>query len=381
MTIHDPVSYQLPTDLSTHGQFVDELFGFIFWLSVVFFVGIVGAMCWFVWKYRKRPGHKSEPVRHGLSQTLMELSWTLGPVPVLIYLFHAGFVGYMKLSIAPPDAIQIRVKASQWNWQFEYPNGESDDSLHVPSGKPVKLIMSSSDVLHAFYVPELRTKRDVVPGMYTSTWFTAKSPAPVADEGKACTTFKDCGDGSDDKGETCDAGHCTAFVDLLCAQYCGGKSKDPSGNELNGDLEHEGQADGFKGHFSMHAKVFIQSNDVYQAYLKALEGGPNVTPEQRGAKIYAKKTCITCHTIDGTSGTGPSWKGVWGKDEKLDEGSSKPDRVVDEQYVTDSILDPSKDVVLRPDGRSYGRPSAMPARLITDQKDIDAVIAYLKTLK
>ena len=361
MTILDPVSFQLPTDLSTHGQFVDELFGWIFWLSVVFFVAIVGAMCWFAWKYRRRPGYKATPTGHHL---VLEIAWTVAPLPILLVLFHLGFVGYMKLSIAPAEAIQIRVKASQWAWQFEYPNGESDDALHVPYGKPVKLIMSSSDVLHAFYVPELRAKRDVVPGMYSSMWFEAK---PVADAEKTCSSDAQCGDGTG-QSEKCDGGKCVGYVDLLCAEYCGGRSKDQQGQEIDPAK--------FTGHFAMHAKVTIQSQADYATYLKALEGGPNVTPEQRGQKVYAKKTCVTCHSIDGSKSVGPTWKGVWGRQETMDEGSSAPQRLVDENYVRESILDPNKDVV-----KGYGRPSQMPTRLVTEQKDIDAVIAYLKTLK
>jgi cytochrome c oxidase subunit 2 len=98
----------------------------------------------------------------------------------------------------------------------------------------------------------------------------------------------------------------------------------------------------------------------------------------RGAKIYAKKTCNTCHSIDGSKSTGPSWKGMWGKTEKLTSTSSAPTRTVDENYVRDSILTPQKDIVVDDSGKAY--PPTMPPQLITDQKDIDAVIAYLKSL-
>jgi cytochrome c oxidase subunit 2 len=376
----DPVNaFQLPRDLSTHGEHVDSLYAWIFWISVVLFVVVVAPMIWFAWKYRERPGHKATPTGH---HPILEIVWTVTPIPLLVVLFHLGFVGYMKLSLAPSNAIIVRVKASQWAWQFEYPNGETDDKLHVPVGKPVKLVMSSADVLHAFYVPELRAKRDVVPGMYTSMWFQAKELDPAPDEGKACKRDLDCGDNG--QGEMCDTsaagadgvGKCVAALDLFCAEYCGGKSKDANGGELNPAIDREGQGDGFKGHFSMHAMVRIESPDAFAAYLKALEGGPNVTPEQRGQKIYAKKTCITCHSVDGSKSTGPSWKGIWGKTESFDEASSAPSRTVDENYVRDSVLDPNKDIV-----KGYTRPSQMPARLITDPKDIDAVIAYVKTLK
>jgi cytochrome c oxidase subunit 2 len=368
----DPVSFQLPDDFSTHGKPIDTLFGDIFWMSVAFFVAIVGAMIYFCWKYRRRPGHKAEPTGHN---QVLEIGWTVAPIPILIWLFHEGFLGYMGLSLAPAGAIEIQVKANQWNWAFVYPNGESADGsdpkqqwcepgepcldppLHIPVNKPVKLVMSSADVIHAFYVPELRAKRDLVPGMYSSMWFKAT--------------------------RTTDPSH---PLDLFCAQYCGGKSTDPSmkqacdnGNaaacdhvELPSDIEHQGINKGFVGHFSMRTKVIIESEDQWNAYVQSLEAPPGAKPEDIGKKLYGKFPCHTCHSVDGSSGAAPTWKGLFGKTEKLNNGT---EIVVDENYVRRSILDPSADIV-----SGYPSPSPMPK---VDMKDaqIDQLIAYIKTLK
>ena len=217
-------TFQLPEQMSTSAPHIDNLYYFVYWLSVVLFVGIVGAMCWFAWAYRTRPGHKATPTPHNL---VLELAWTIAPVPLLIALFHWGFQGYMDLSVAPAGAEEVRVRAFQWGWDFEYKTGESDSKLHIPVGRPIKLVMSSNDVLHAFFVPGLRTKRDLVPGMYTSVWFEATKP-----------------------GQT----------DLFCAEYCGGKSKDQNGQEL--DFAQ------FKGHWAMHSDVSIESEADYQKYLE-----------------------------------------------------------------------------------------------------------------
>ena len=321
-------TFQLPEQMSTSAPHIDNLYYFVYWLSVVLFVGIVGAMCWFAWAYRTRPGHKATPTPHNL---VLELAWTIAPVPLLIALFHWGFQGYMDLSVAPAGAEEVRVRAFQWGWDFEYKTGESDSKLHIPVGRPIKLVMSSNDVLHAFFVPGLRTKRDLVPGMYTSVWFEATKP-----------------------GQT----------DLFCAEYCGGKSKDQNGNEL--DFAQ------FKGHWAMHSDVSIESEADYQKYLDGLGG--NKPPEERGKSLYEKKQCIGCHTIDGSKGVAPTWKGIWGRSEKLADGTSI---VVDENYVRESILEPNAKIVA-----GYASPSVMPTFKGTlKDKDIDALIAFMKTLK
>jgi cytochrome c oxidase subunit 2 len=321
-------TFQLPEQMSTSAPQIDDLYYFIYWLSVVLFVAIIGAMVWFAWAYRARPGHKATPTPHNI---VLELSWTLAPLPILAALFHWGFEGYMDLSVAPASAEEIRVRAFQWGWDFEYKNGETDNKLHLPKGKPIKLVMSSNDVLHAFFVPGLRTKRDLVPGMYSSVWFEATQT-----------------------GET----------DLFCAEYCGGKSKDQNGNELAFDQ--------FKGHWAMLSKVVIEEPAQYETYLESLGG--NKPPAERGKSLYEKKQCIGCHTIDGSKGVAPTWKGIWGRTETMNDGTKV---TVDENYVRESVLEPNAKIV-----QGYASPSVMPTFKGTlKDKDIDAIIAFMKTLK
>jgi cytochrome c oxidase subunit 2 len=201
--------------------------------------------------------------------------------------------------------------------------------------------MASSDVIHSFFVPALRVKRDVVPGSYTTQWFEATH---------------------------------TGQDDIMCAEYCGGRSKDSSGNELPFAQ--------MTGHWSMHSMIHVESEEDFTKYLIGI-GDPcaaftvkgqtcpaNVLVAQ-GEKIYSKKACIGCHTTTGAKLVGPSWKGIWGKEEATDHGSVK----VDDAYIRESILQPQAKIVT-------GFPPTMPSfsGQISDQ-EIDEVIAYIKSLK
>ncbi len=223
------------------------------------------------------------------------------------------------------------MRGAQWRWEFEYPNGESDNVLHVPANRNVKLIMSSEDVLHAFFVPEFRVKKDLVPGMYTSVWFR-----PTV----------------------------TGEADLFCAEYCGGKSKDNTGAELPPAQ--------FNGHWAMISKVKIDTPEAFDKYLDNM--APKGPPEELGRALYLKKACVGCHTIDGSKGVAPTWKGVFGKSHKMADGT---DAVMDENYIRESILNPNAKIVA-----GYTSPSVMPTYQGTlKEKEIDAIIAFMKSLK
>ena len=336
--MNEPATFQLPEQMSTVAADIDWLYYFIYWVSVVLFIAIVGAMIWWAIKYRERPGHKAEPTGHNVP---LEIAWTVAPIFILVFLFHKGFQGYMDLGVAPAGSMDIRVNAKQWGWEFVYPNGGSDSELHVPVHKPVKLIMGSADVLHSFFVPALRVKRDVVPSMFTSVWFEATHV------------------GQDD---------------IMCAEYCGGRSKDVTGNELPFAQ--------MTGHWSMHSMLHVETEEEFKKYLIGIgdkcaaytvkgELCPQNILVEAGQGLYSKKGCVACHTTTGAKLVGPSWKGIYGKDEGTDHGNVK----VDEQYIRESILDPQAKVVT-------GFPPTMPPfrGQITDT-EIDELTAYIKSLK
>jgi cytochrome c oxidase subunit 2 len=277
----------------------------------------------------------------------------VAPIFVLMFLFHKGFEGYMDMTVAPANAIEVRVNAKQWGWEFVYPNGGSSDKLHVPVHKPVKLVMASADVLHSFFIPAMRIKRDLVPGMYTSVWF------------EATHLGKD---------------------DVFCAEYCGGRSKGPNGEELayqpSEDRDNPFPPGQMTGHWSMHSMVYVESQEDYEKFLKSIgdkceqyraENKP--CPEEvlaaEGHKLSVSKGCVACHTTTGARLVGPSWKEIFGKDESTDKGPI----MVDDAYLRESILAPQAKVVT-------GFQPVMPtfAGQISDP-EINEIIAYIKSLK
>lgn len=308
-------SFWLPKQSSTLASGVDDAWAFAYWLAVIFFVGILTALITFVVKYRRKTDHDvTSMVDHS---TLIEITWTVIPSLLCVGLFLMGFKGYIEASVAPANAMEIQVTAQKWSWGFTYPNGvQATNELRVPLNKPVKLIMSSTDVLHSFYVPEFRIKQDVVPGNYTTLWFQATEP-----------------------GEK----------QVFCTQYCG------------------------MDHSNMLAKIIVMPEQEYKQWLDAGDADKNLTPVALGQKLFTEKTCIVCHSIaDMTVKTGPSLKGVFGRTETMSDDSKV---VVDENYVRESIVNPTAKVV-------KGFPPAMPVfKGQLKDKQIDALIAYLKEQK
>jgi cytochrome c oxidase subunit 2 len=346
---NSPPTFQLPEQMSTVAGDVDWLYYFIYWVSVVLFIAIVGAMIWWAIKYRERPGHKPTPTGHNMP---LEIAWTVAPLFILAFLFHKGFVGYMDMGIAPANSIEIHVNAKQWSWEFVYPNGGSSGELHVPAHKPVKLIMSSNDVLHSFFVPALRVKRDVVPGMFSSVWFQATH---------------------------------TGHDDVFCAEYCGGKSQGP-----NGELPYAPSDDPLNpfppgqatGHWAMHSMLYVESDEDYAKFLKSIgdkcdqfaatgKPCPDDIAAAQGQRIYTNKGCLACHTTTGAPGIGPSWKGIWEKQESTNVGTVK----VDANYIRESIIDPQAKIVT-------GFGPVMPTfRGQMSDQELSEVIAYIESLK
>jgi len=320
-------TYQLPEQLSTSAAQVDWLYYFIYWLSVVMFVGIVSAAIYFVWKYRRQPGVKSEPTGHN---TALEAGWTIAPLFLLVLLFHWGFKGYMEITVAPADAIEIKVTGRKWGWSFEYPNGGVSGELHVPVNRPVRLSISSVDVLHAFYVPGFRVKRDAVPGRYGMLWFQATKI-----------------------GET----------EYYCAEYCGA-SDAPTRNDQGEEV--------WSGHFSMHGRVHVETQEAFERFAEELNGPhQGESLEQYGQRLYRENQCFTCHSVDGAPGTGPTFRGLMGRRETLSDGSTV---LVDDAYITSSILNPTAQIV-------QGYQPVMPTfRGTLRERQLNGIIAYLRTL-
>lgn len=284
----DPIdigSFWLPKASSTTAHQVDWAWDIVYWISIAFFIGIIGALVVFSYRYRRRrEGEKTSTVDHN---TVLEVAWTVAPMLLLAVLFLVGLRGFANAHIAPAESLEIKVTAAKWFWTFTYPNGvTTTNEMVVPKDRPVKLIMSSQDVLHSFFVPEFRVKQDVVPGLYTTMWFQATEAKEVMVE---------------------------------CAEYCG------------------------TSHSDMLGKVVIKSETDYRKWLEDADKPPaDKSPAEWGQILYTKKNCFTCHSTDGSRIQGPSFKGVFGKTETFESGASA---TVDENYIRESLLDPNAKIV------------------------------------
>ncbi|MCS6885957.1 MAG: cytochrome c oxidase subunit II [Acidobacteriota bacterium] len=274
----------LPIQGSEHAERVDVLYDFIFYLDIFFFVLIVGGLIYIVLKYRDRGEEREVPqFSHHFA---LEVTWSVVPLILVIVIFFWGFNSYITSRVAPNDSMEVRVTAKKWQWEFEYPDGTRTlNELHVPIGRPVKLIMASVDVIHSFYLPTMREKMDVLPNRYTALTFTPKV-----------------------EGEH----------QIYCTEYCG------------------------DGHSEMLAKLYVESEAAYKKWLET-GGFDEKTPlNQIGAELYKKRACVTCHSIDGSRIQGPSFKGLYGKTEQI-VGLGPVQ--VDDNYLRESIVNPNAKVV------------------------------------
>jgi len=307
----------LPGANSTIASEVDALFNFILYLSIFFFILVTGGSFYFAWRYRARKAAETPYTANISHNTKLEIFWTVIPTILVFIIFVWGFQTFLKMNVPPGDAIEIKVTGQKWFWSFNYPDGAtSTNELVVPVNQPVKLLMSSQDVIHSFFVPNFRIKMDVLPNRYSQTWFEATQEGTY---------------------------------DLFCTEYCG------------------------KSHSDMIGKVRVVTDQAYNDWLADnAVGGEGLAPEEWGEKLYTSKACVTCHSIDGSPNVGPTFKGIFGRQENMTDGSSI---TVDENYIRKSILEPQAQIV-------EGYQPVMPTyQGVMTNDEIDAIIAYLKTLK
>ena len=268
-----------PQRASTAAGNVDALFIFLLIVSGLMTLLIFTAVIYFAARYRNRKGVPAEQIEGSIP---LELTWSIIPLGVFMVIFAWGAVVYFKSRTPPRDATEVYVVAKQWMWKLEHAEGQREiNELHVPVGRDVKLIMTSQDVIHSFFVPAFRMKQDVLPGRYTVAWFRAT---------KAGTYH------------------------LFCTQYCG--------------TQHSG----------MIGSIIVQEPAQYEAWMS---GGTTGPLSATGEKIFAELGCVTCHRTD-SQGRGPDLQGVFGKPVLLQDGRTV---VADENYIRESILDPGAKVV------------------------------------
>lgn len=265
-----------PDQASTMAARVDALLYFLLAVSVFFASLICILIVVFTVKYRRRSEDERPPPI--LGDLRLEIFWTVIPFGLTMIMFVWGAKLFFITYHPPRNSLEINVVAKQWMWKVQHPEGRSEiDELHIPMGRPIKLILTSQDVIHDFFVPAFRVKTDVLPGRYTILWFEATKP-----------------------GE----------YHLFCAQYCG--------------TQHSG----------MIGRIVVMEPTRYQTWL----GGETtaISMASAGEKIFQRLACNTCHLESG-AGRGPSLVGLFGNKVQLQGGQTL---TADENYIRESILEP-----------------------------------------
>jgi cytochrome c oxidase subunit 2 len=270
-----------PDQASSISGTVDNLYFFLVLISAFFSLLIAFLIIYFAVKYRRRPDSKVPVPAHG--GMLLEIVWSVIPLAISMVIFAWGASIFFTESRPPADSMEVWVVGKQWMWKVQHMEGQREiNELHIPVNRNIKLTMTSEDVIHDFYVPEFRTKSDVVPGRYTTEWFR-----PIK----------------------------TGVFHIFCAEYCGTK------------------------HSGMVGSVYVMEPADYEAWL--VNGGAQGSMSQRGEALFSQLGCITCHQADGR-GRCPTLVGLFGKPVEIQGGKVV---TADAGYIRESILYPQAKIV------------------------------------
>ncbi len=309
---------------STAAGRVDTVFLAITMLCVAFLIFITSLTIFFIIKYNKKRHPKGQDIE---GNTWLEIVWTLTPTILFLFMFYFGWTNFDYERSVPRDAMVITVTARQWAYSFTYPNRKQTTELYLALNKPAKMELRSLDVIHGFFIPAFRIKEDVVPGKANYTWFT---PTQLG-------TF-----------------------DIECTVICG----------IN--------------HANMLSKVVVVPVTDFEAWYFGDEDAPlpghpkvataPVVPQSPAMALLKEKSCLTCHSLDGSVMVGPTFKGLYGQKETIKEADGR-ERVVavDSQRLAQAIREPKAGVV-------KGYPAAMPPNQLSDA-ELNLVIELIKNLK
>ncbi len=292
---------------------VDKAFFVIMGIGVFFLVGLTTLMLVFVFKYNK----KKHPVALQIKEkTYLEVIWTVIPLIIVGFMFYYGYVAFMPMREAPKDALQITAVGKMWEWNFIYANGKESKKLVVPFNKAVNLKLVSLDVVHSLYIPAYRIKEDVVKGEPDFMWFIPSQ-----------------------KGR----------FDIFCAEYCG--------------LRHS----------YMSSEVEVIDEAKFNLWLSIIEKKSN-KEEFPGFLVLKNNACTGCHSLDGSRLVGPSFKGLYGRDEVVLTNDAERNQKVDDAYIKNSILNPDADVV-----KGFNKGLMKSYQTVLKEEEIQQIIEYFKT--
>ncbi len=320
----------LPDQASSFAQDLDHLHFFVIITTFIMSTAVGLTAIFFFVRYRRRSETQTTP--HIEPTWWMEVLFIGVPLSFFLLWFFLGYREFVRQQTPPSDAMDVYVQGKKWMWKFAYPDGPNAiNVLRVPAGRNVRLLMTSRDVIHSFYVPEFRIKKDVLPGRYTDQWFNAVAPGRYQ---------------------------------ILCAEYCGA------------------------GHSIMRGEVIVMKPQDYEDWLAAQRRGlvaqqdgqptsldfapPLGNLVDQGRRIAAEQGCLKCHSTDGTRHIGPTWLDLYHRRERLTDGTTVD---ADEAYLTQSMMDPAIKVV-------EGFQPVMPSfQGKISGPEVAALVEYIKSLQ
>jgi cytochrome c oxidase subunit 2 len=286
----------LPEQASTLAGRIDRLHYFVFAVTMLSSVVVGLAAVYFMFRYRERKKNASTPV----VSPSVRFETVVIAIPLLFFLVwvFVGFKDYVWYTAVPKNAMDVYVTGKKWMWHFAYPDGpNANATLTVPAGRPVRLLMTSRDVIHSFFVPEFRIKQDVVPGRYTETWFQATK-----------------------------AGRYRVY----CTEYCGTWHSQMLGEVV---VLEPGAFDAW---MARQREGLVARNDSSGGAEFGRESfrGDLITHGRRLASVHG---CFKCHSLDGQPHIGPTWIDLYRRKTVLQNDQTL---VADEGYLTESMMDP-----------------------------------------
>jgi cytochrome c oxidase subunit II len=351
-----------------NAESTDDIGMWLWWFCVLWFVFLMALMIGFVVKYRRKKGVIA--VRSASHNTPLEIAWTVIPTLFLVYIFFAGFKSYFDKVVAPGNSVVMNVVAQKWSFSLLYPNGSETNVtttigareipvFYLPAEVPIKVQLISQDVNHGFFVPDFRIKMDIFHNRYTTTWFNANPPSGSHVHPNSIAEVETARASAASKGLLYSgpgyikeiAGEPYEDHWLFCSEYCG------------------------EQHSEMAAIIRIVPEKAYRAWLESVSS--NMPPRELGASVYKVKGCTQCHSVDGSTNTGPTWKNLYGHGVEFTDGTSisaadMTDPTKFAQYVHESVTCPACKIV-----KGFGN-NMTPQPL--NEKQINGVVAYMMTL-
>lgn len=306
----------LPVQASAQAVSIDNLFQVHIGLISFLFALIVVILVYSLMVFRRKKGETGDGA-HIEGNTTLEIAWTLIPLLIVIFLAYLGAYSLGEVRRIDLTALQVKVTAGQWYWQFQYPEfGVTSTELYLPINRQVDLQMVSNDVIHSFWVPEFRVKQDIVPGQVTELRIT---PTLLGN------------------------------YRVLCAELCGAS------------------------HAYMEGMVMVVDQTSFENWIAEQQATVEVDPALRGQQLVQQYGCTTCHSLDGSTKIGPTWLGLYGSTVTLDDGSTI---LADQAYLSSSIVEPN--LYIHQGYPSNVMPSFGD---IFDQTQVESIVAFIESIK